>query len=212
MAAHSNRLRLMVGMAMVLGGSVPLAARSREAAPHVVIRWSPMVALGDGSEARRLAGNILGQAGISVSWRECGSFEQPTEKASSECQETLEANEVVLRIVPRGLDGTGPRALLGESLVALDGRGGRLSTIYADRVVAMARLAHVDVDDVLSRAVAHEIGHLLLGIRAHANRGLMRGLWSAADFQRNATLDWLFSADEARTMKETIAGRLPDAP
>jgi hypothetical protein len=194
---------------MVLGVSAPLAGQSRDASPRdVVIRWSPQVQLlGDGSDARRRAGNILGQAGISVSWRECGSSEQPTRRTSDECREPLQANEVVLRIVPGGSAGPGARASLGESLVESDGRGGSFSTIYADRVTAMARLAEVDVTDVLSRAVAHEIGHLLLGSTAHPRRGLMRALWSAAEFQRNATLDWLFSADEARTMRETIARR-----
>ncbi len=79
-------------------------------------------------------------------------------------------------------------------------------------MIALALLAGVDVTDVLSRAVAHEIGHLLLGSREHARRGLMRALWSAADFRRNATLDWLFSPDEARTMRQTVARRVPDGP
>ena len=197
---------------MALGAAAPLAAQPRSAAPHVVIRWSPQVALpGEGSEARRRAGNILGQAGISVSWRECGSFARRTGRLSAECLEPLEPNEVVLRIVQGGPSDPSLWSSLGESVVVLDGRGGWFSTIYSDRVTAMALLANVDVDDVLSRAVAHEVGHLLLGSRAHARHGLMRAMWSTADLRRNAALDWLFSANEARTMREAIARRVPES-
>jgi hypothetical protein len=193
-------------------------ARPSAAVPEplrIVIRWSPQVALpGDGSEARRRAANILRQAGISVSWRECGSFPGATGKTSPECREPLQANEVILRI---GLAGSTDlesraRAALGESLIDVAGCGGRFSTIYADRVAAMARLAGVDTTDVLAFAVAHEIGHLLLGTPAHAERGLMRALWSVAEFRRNAALDWLFSAGEARMMRETVARRVLAGP
>jgi hypothetical protein len=71
---------------------------------------------------------------------------------------------------------------LGESLGALDGRGGWFSTIYSDRVTAMALLANVEVAEVFSRAVVHEVRHLLLGTTPHARRGLMRAMWSSADF------------------------------
>jgi hypothetical protein len=127
-----------------------------------------------------------------------------------ECREPLQANEVILRIVLAGTTDlqSRARASLGDSLVDMAGRGGWFSTIYVDRVTAMARFAGVDETDVLSCAIAHEIGHLLLGTRAHAGRGLMRALWSAAEFRRNAALDWLFSADEARMMRETITRRV----
>jgi hypothetical protein len=120
---------------------------------------------------------------------------------------------VILRIALAGSTDLEPWAwaLLGESLVDVDGSGGWFSTIYVDRVTAMARFAGVDVTEVLSYGVAHEIGHLLLGTRAHARRGLMRAWWSAAEFQRNAALDWLFS-DEAQMMRETIARRMLDGP
>jgi hypothetical protein len=177
----------------------------------IVIRWSPQVPLpGNGAEARRRAGNILRQAGISVLWRECRPLQETRGRTPAECREPLQANEVILRIVLAGSTDLASRARssLGESLVDVAGNGGWFSTIYADRVTAMARLAGVDSTEVLSCAIAHEIGHLLLGTRTHAGRGLMRALWSVADFRRNVALDWLFSADEARMMRETIARRV----
>jgi hypothetical protein len=182
---------------------------------RIVVRWSPQVPLpGSGSEARRRAENILRQAGISVLWRECQSSTDSGRRLQPDCGEPLQANEVILRIVQAGSTGheSLSRASLGESLVDVAGCGGWFSTIYADRVTAMARLAGVGVTDVLACAVAHEIGHLLLGTRSHARRGLMRALWSAAEFRRHAALDWLFSADEARMMRATIARRVLESP
>ena len=49
--------------------------------------------------------------------------------------------------------------------------------IYYDRVVGLSRLANLPVDVVLSGALAHEIGHLLLRSPKHSVGGVMRGEW-----------------------------------
>ena len=69
---------------------------------------------------------------------------------------------------------------LGDSLVDTRLRGGALATIYVNRVATLAGRCDVDVQTLLARAVAHEIGHLLLGTSAHASSGLMRAAWSQA--------------------------------
>jgi hypothetical protein len=56
-------------------------------------------------------------------------------------------------------------------------------------------------------AVAHEVGHLLMGTAAHSPRGLMRALWSEREIHRSVEADWEFSSHEALRMRERIAAR-----
>jgi hypothetical protein len=65
---------------------------------------------------------------------------------------------------------------------------------------------------VLGRALAHEIGHYLLGTRTHARSGLMRPDFSALEFSDER--DGAFALDPAaadwlRTRAETFAYREP---
>ena len=58
---------------------------------------------------------------------------------------------------------------------------------------------------VLGRAIAHELGHLLIGTPRHSSRGLMRALWSQEELRGDRAADWRFSADESALMKRTLA-------
>src|SRR3970282_1353415 len=61
--------------------------------------------------------------------------------------------------------------------------------------------------DVLGRAIAHEIGHLLLNTNSHPEAGLMRAAWSRSELRRNATDDWRFREEDAKKIREWIARR-----
>ena len=83
-------------------------------------------------------------------------------------------------------------------------RSGALATIYIDRVTWLADSAGVDARLVLGRAIAHELGHLLLGTNAHSDAGLMRAVWSCDALQRNTTVDWLFAPADASAMRQAV--------
>ena len=55
---------------------------------------------------------------------------------------------------------------------------GVLATIYFDRVMWLAHEAGTDSRVLLGRAIAHELGHLLLATTTHGPVGLMRAHWS----------------------------------
>jgi hypothetical protein len=60
---------------------------------------------------------------------------------------------------------------------------------------------------VLGFAVAHEIGHLLLGNNAHGAAGVMRAVWSRGELQRNDPADWLFTTGESLAMARALHQR-----
>jgi hypothetical protein len=91
--------------------------------------------------------------------------------------------------------------VLGQALIDTRARSGTLATIFVDHVELIAWLSETDAALLLGRAIAHELGHLLLGTNAHSVRGLMRAEWTPADVRRNASADW------ALTMEDTAAIR-----
>ena len=76
-------------------------------------------------------------------------------------------------------------------------RGGVLMTIDVFPVRAVAERTATAVSTLLGRAIAHEIGHLLLGSAEHPRVGLMRALWSHEELRGLKPAHWGFSSREA---------------
>jgi hypothetical protein len=153
------------------------------------------IAVGELESALAAARSILKEAGIAVTW------------GGQEGQDGQDLqNALIVRIVdapPTSLPGS-----LGFSFVDVRRGAGTLATIFADRVHALSSQAGADSGQLLGRAIAHEIGHLLLGTTHHANRGLMRGVWTTIDLRNNQPWDWSLSRDDAARMRRGLAARL----
>ena len=137
----------------------------------------------------------LTAVGIQPIWRSCNG---------DLCPDPTRPDEVIVRIVKAGERGS--RDLLGSSMV--ERRSGTLATIYLDRVESFASQANVDSGRLLGRAIAHEIGHLLLGASSHEPTGLMRARWQADDLRRNLPRDWRFSPEEGSRMRWRLLARI----
>jgi hypothetical protein len=123
-------------------------------------------------------------------WRSCNA---------NACADPPKHDELIVRIVKA--DQKGSEDLLGSAAVDVDDRAGTLATIYLNRVEWLARQARVDSGRLLGRAIAHEIGHLLLGTAGHACAGLMRARWLTGELQRDWPLDWMLSDREGAQMR-----------
>ena len=124
----------------------------------------------------------------------------------------LEPAELVVRVI--AAPPVSEPDSLGLSYVDLERRSGTLATVFADRVAALSGLCSRDRGEILGRAMAHEIGHLLLGTARHADRGLMRGRWTAIELLNNHPLDWGLSREEGALMRRALAlrQRRPEQP
>ena len=94
--------------------------------------------------------------------------------------------------------------VLGEAFVDTRQRTGVLATVFADRVELLAGLSETDSALLLGRAIAHEVGHLLLGSNAHSLRGLMCAQWTPADIRRHARTDWELTRDDAAAIRKRL--------
>jgi hypothetical protein len=84
---------------------------------------------------------------------------------------------------------------------------GSLGTVYEDRVGDLAAQAGVDDGELLGRAMAHEIGHMLIGTSSHARFGLMRAVWASGELRRDMPLDWMFSSKEGSELRRRLTAR-----
>src|SRR5438067_624574 len=62
----------------------------------------------------------------------------------------------------------------------------------------------VPPDLVLAHVMAHEIGHVLLGLNSHSSMGIMRGYWQAEEVSALERGRLLFSSQQSRAMRERL--------
>jgi hypothetical protein len=146
--------------------------------------------------ARQSAGVTLAAAGIDPIWRPCHV---------QGCVARPKPREVIVRLVKA--TALSERESLGCAAIDVAAHAGTLATIYVDRVDTLAARAHVDSAELLGRAIAHEIGHLILGTVDHAPFGLMRATWKADELSRNMPLDWIFSDKQSAQMRRHLIER-----
>jgi hypothetical protein len=156
------------------------------------------VANADMEAALAAAHATLKNAGIEVMWR--------VGQVGRVGQVSQDGPELIVRIVDAP-PGSRPDSL-GFSFVDTGTKAGTLATIFDDRVGALSARSGANRGQLLGRSMAHEIGHLLLGTTHHADRGLMRGVWSTIDLQKNQPLDWMLSSEEGARMRRAVALRL----
>jgi hypothetical protein len=162
-----------------------------------------VVPAADQAVALRAAASILAAAGIGTTWLLCENA--AADQAEAVCSTPLHPSELSVRLVRLPATASSRGELqLGYSLVDTTARAGTLATIYADRVAWLAGEAGADMPTLVGFAIAHEIGHLLLGTNAHAGSGLMRAVWSRAELRRNDTADWLFGRSEAARLRASV--------
>jgi hypothetical protein len=198
---------------IVIGALAALPCAAAAVADHrMVIRIYDSAALpaADRAAAISVASAILGAAGLDVLWRSCGAIAQGGD--SRPCLAPLAANELAVRFVFRPL-GSVPRVnavALGYSLVDRDTRFGSLATIHLERVEQLASTTRVEPPTLLGRAVAHEIGHLLLGTTDHARAGLMRAVWPREMIEHNRAGDFQFTPSDVRALHAAVDARNVD--
>jgi hypothetical protein len=96
------------------------------------------------------------------------------------------------------------RAPLGQSMA--DHQGGTYASIFMERIQDAAAEANVPRDTVLVYAIAHEVGHLLLGDDAHTPRGIMKGNWNRKDYEAMNQNQFHFIAGQAHQFATRFGG------
>jgi hypothetical protein len=144
------------------------------------------------------ASQIFQRIGVEIEWVDGSS------------RQRLGSSQLYLRIIPRLFPNT--RCPFGPShlgYAATSEEGGVLATIFFHRV---EELAWGDPSFALGCAIAHELGHLLLGYdrrngSPHSASGLMRGPWQRDDLKRNARERMQFTSEDAKRLRARVLER-----
>ena len=199
-------LNAVAGLAMLSGcgrGLIPQALAAEEThavTPSnlritVAVVGSAHVAAGTLGRAEREASRILEGAGLSATWLET-DVNSPID---------LPPDAIVLRIEAHAGPKHDPKAI-GVALAPELGDG-VYATIFFDRVRQRAADAGLNVGSVLGHAIAHEIGHLLLGTNSHSGSGLMSAVWTASELRSLEKGQLNFVPDEAAKMHGEVVRR-----
>jgi hypothetical protein len=200
----------------VLSVPAPCLAQGDNGSSRVAVRVYDGAAFDDASRAAaiRIAAATVAETGVAATWLDCtGDSVRPR------CRHTRADRELIIRISPtfvagtvvsRGsiqsrTDGNAAGLVLGFAVVEPSTGAGALATVFMDRILAIAQRTAVPSGALLGRAIAHEVGHLLLGTNAHARSGLMREIWTDAELMLDRAEDWRFSGPERAALEPYTA-------
>ena len=159
-----------------LGVMAMMAAHvSAQSAPTLAVRLynTSGISAAELRSARTTAESILGDAGFEVTFRHCGGAVMP-QQPLDRCDEPLKQAEIVVRIINAPAFNASLRAdAYGVAYIVRETNRGWLATLFSDRIDGAAARVSIDSGTLLGRVMAHEIGHLLLGVDYHSEAGLM---------------------------------------
>ena len=147
--------------------------------------------------AAQLVISVFERAGTTLVWSDC---------PGPDCPETFGPNSLVVKVIRR--ENTSrmewPNGACGVALASDD--SGFYALIDYDCVVACGTPA--ETSSILGHAVAHEIGHLLLGDRGHSAAGVMKKRWGVAEKTHMQQKRLLFGPEEAVRIRNALRRRL----
>ena len=159
--------------------------------------------------AKKEAARIFARSGIELVWFDCEPSGSAEWGSVSPCQRDLGPAEFWMRFITRG------RLLSTESTGDILGftelEESRISNTSVVRYAAAVDAAgkwRAGVDQILGAAMAHEVGHLLLGTSAHSAYGVMCGYWGRVQFERIGQGQLCFTASQAKKLREQIGNRV----
>lgn len=199
-----STLTATLGLGLVLFGllSVPEASGQSDLARlrvSVFIRSPILPSTLERAEGQ--AGTILRDVGVEVIWLNCPQ-DALRETSFGRCAEASFPSHLHLSIlrVSRGLKASS----VGISFSAEDGRGCYADLFY-EPIQQLQEETQVSSSVILGHAMAHELGHLLLGTNSHSPNGLMRAHWTRQDLTNASKGNLRFSSEQCLRIRSRLA-------
>jgi hypothetical protein len=163
-----------------------LMARSPNVEDQVVIRvgvydYAHIGRMGL-SEAQHEAAGIFARVGVRIAWTD---YSQKSRMAPVRAEDSEADFFVRILLAPISSQWNNKPRALGESVISPKAEGplaGGTANVFYDRVEHISYLWDLDPGETLGDAIAHELGHLLLGAD-HSDQGIMKARWSVQDLE-----------------------------
>jgi hypothetical protein len=187
---------LLVGLALgMLSGGQTLTVRLYDLAN---------VPAGMLERASAVATQELAQAGVMVTWEKGDSTSLEARITDMSDPRSGPARGGREYLAVRLVHGIPAGVYAGATGYALPfARQGAHATIFYDRVENLLSSSAVgpSVCKILGGAMAHEIGHVLLGSKEHSAQGIMKACWGPAEFRLLACNRLLFTPENSAAMR-----------
>jgi hypothetical protein len=203
-------MKRLLGSFLPLAVALAAAAENSTSRPGITVLVYNYAAVPENTLVRAKAegARIYHQAGIETAWLDC-PLSPAQASAYPACQIDLGPTTLAIRIVPA------PKATglhldadsYGFAQLPEDGGFGFAASVFAHRAETLANGNRSFLAVLLGHLIAHEIGHLLLGVGSHAPSGLMRVPWKAKEleFVRQGSL--LFTSRQAESIRAQAQAR-----
>ena len=201
-------LSMTLGVGLALFRASPIHAAPRQAdVVQLLVSVFNSAAISPHAlhQAEDKASRVLRDASVEVIWLNCPQDFQ-REAFLGRCSEASFPAHLHLRIVrsSRGLKAS----VVGISFLAADGKGCYADLFY-EPVHQLQEESHITPSVVLGHAMAHELGHLLLGTNSHSPIGLMRAHWDREDLTNASKGNLRLSREQSLTIRTRLAQREP---
>lgn len=203
-------MKTVIGSWFLLGLAATLAAQMPEPKSKIQVlvynyAGVPAETL---ARAEREATRIYSRTGIETEWLDCPLT--PDEAAQRPaCQLPVTPTRLAVRILSRDM---GRRAGLssssfGSALFPEQGGFGMIAQVCAECSEELAKGREAMHAAILGHVLAHELGHLLLGVGSHGATGLMHVPWHKKELERVVQGSLLFTSWEGDKMRRQVLAR-----
>lgn len=154
--------------------------------------------------ARRETDMLFRRAGVEIEWVQCTLSMRIAPQQL--CSMRRGPASLELRLLPRRM---ADRMRLGSNaagfaLQPLDGVPGVLANVFPDHAADLATNSGLDRGVMLGHLIAHELGHLLLGIGSHSTGGVMAAPWGRRELSWAMKGCLTFSRPEAEKIRSRL--------
>ena len=200
---------------LLLSAGNPQGARAACAEPSETVRPTITVRVYDyaalpqftANRAHVEASRIFAEAGVPTEWAVCPVSAQ-TMPGDRKCHVRLSATDIRLNILTAEMARKISKndSEFGAAFLLPNGFG-NFAAIFSHRVREFATRQGASEALLLGHFIAHEIGHLLLGVNSHSQSGLMRVPWDRTQMERAYLGTLLFNKQEAERIQRHVVAR-----
>ena len=187
---------LMAGAGPGLGKVVPRG----EVGLTVCLMNDAGVSMALEEDMERRVDALMEEAGIQIRWLH-GKDPGRTAETRCTCSHPEPMRVVILHLMAMGKAAM-PNEL-GQAFLGEDGVG-VMADLFLDRVQRLTDEREVDLGQLLAHVAAHELGHLLLGAKAHTASGLMQAKMDGESMAKMERGGFRFSSAQLKKMHDNV--------
>ena len=193
------------------GGTSEITVHSPIESPRITVfvynyaSVSPEVLLQTEAEASR----IYQRAGLEIHWLDCPLSSEEANRFPT-CQVSPGPAKLAVRLMSRSMGQRLPHEQdsFGFAMFPEDGSFATVSNVFSGHAQDFASDHGLPYSVMLGHLIAHELGHLLLGVGSHSSTGIMHVPWHLKELKSAAQGLLNFTPEQADRMQRNTELRL----